>query len=376
MPAVGAESPAMATRHAGWARALADEQAFRLEQDRLGRLWTLLGITHDLRKDGDWIRARLGGRSVFVQRFGSVLKGFENRCAHRFYPLRTADRGNGPIVCGFHHWRYDEDGLATGVPICREIFDKSPRELGAGLNRLEIATCGSLIFGRFPVTGATDDLEQFLGDGFPILAALCTMPRRPHRIREPIGANWRLLIHITLDDYHNVAVHHRKKYSRNDEFCYFRFGLHSAHFTGGADTLGSMAGLCRENRYRPSGYRIFNIFPNLVISLFRAMPYWYCYVQQFVADAPERSTQQGWFFRTNLLEGEEGALSRLTRSLTEITRARIVRYYIEKIGAEDHRVCERLQSVAHQIDAWPRIGTQERRIEWFEESYAQAVGTN
>lgn len=365
-----------ATIRASWARALTDEQSFRLEQVRLGRVWTLLGIAHDVGKDGDWTRARLGGRSVFVQRFGTVLKGFENRCAHRFHPLRTADKGNGPIVCGFHQWRYDRDGIAAGVPICREIFGVTPRELGARLNGLEIATCGSLIFGRFPSIDATDSLEQFLGEGFSILETLCTIPGRPHRLREMIDANWRLLIHITLDDYHNVAIHHRRNYSKNEEFRYFRFGLHSAHFVGDADTLASMAGLCRAGRYRPSAYRIFNIFPNLAISLFRAAPYWYCYVQQFVPDAPARSTQRGWFFRTRLLANEEGVIGRLTRPLTEITRAQIVRYYINKIGDEDHRACERLQSVAHQIDASPKLGTQEQRIEWFEESYAQAVGAD
>ena len=52
---------------ANWASALTDEQAFRREQEQLGRYWTLLGVTHDVAKDGDWMRARLGGRSVFVE---------------------------------------------------------------------------------------------------------------------------------------------------------------------------------------------------------------------------------------------------------------------------------------------------------------------
>jgi phenylpropionate dioxygenase-like ring-hydroxylating dioxygenase large terminal subunit len=71
--------------------------------------------------DGDWFRASLATRSVFVQRFGPELKGFENRCVHRSYPLRDADRGNGPIVCGFHHWRYDHEGRALGIPLCDEL---------------------------------------------------------------------------------------------------------------------------------------------------------------------------------------------------------------------------------------------------------------
>ena len=79
-----------------WARTLTDPLAFAHEQRCLSYAWTFLGFTTDLAKDGDWFRATLATRSVFVQRFGSELKGFENVCAHRFYPLRTKDRGNGP----------------------------------------------------------------------------------------------------------------------------------------------------------------------------------------------------------------------------------------------------------------------------------------
>jgi hypothetical protein len=72
--------------HVNWARALTDDVEFKHEQAALGRCWTLVGISHDLKNDGDWFRATLGGRSVFVQRFGDSLRGFErgfeNRCAH------------------------------------------------------------------------------------------------------------------------------------------------------------------------------------------------------------------------------------------------------------------------------------------------------
>src|SRR5262249_36970816 len=116
-----------------WARGSADPAFFEQEQTQLGKLWTLLGLTTDIPRDGDWFRASLGGRSVFVQRFGDTLRGFENVCMHRFYPLRIADKGNGPIRCGFHHWQYNKDGLAVGIPKCQEMFGVTPRELNARL---------------------------------------------------------------------------------------------------------------------------------------------------------------------------------------------------------------------------------------------------
>lgn len=110
-----------------WARALVDPAAFAVEQARLAHVWTFLGLSRDVAHEGDWFRASLATRSVFVQRGGKELKGFENRCAHRPYPLRHADKGNGPIVCGFHHWHYDGDGRALGIPLSEEAFGSVSR---------------------------------------------------------------------------------------------------------------------------------------------------------------------------------------------------------------------------------------------------------
>jgi hypothetical protein len=41
---------------------LVDDSAFKVEQEKLGNLWTFLGITAHLKKDNDWFRAALGGR--------------------------------------------------------------------------------------------------------------------------------------------------------------------------------------------------------------------------------------------------------------------------------------------------------------------------
>lgn len=142
-----------------WAQTPLDKAAFEREQARLAHVWTFLGLAKDVPNDGDWFRASLAMRSVFVQRFGDELKGFENRCAHRFFPLRTTDKGNGPIVCGFHHWRYDKEGEARDIPLCDEVYGVMPR--GARLNPVEIATCGPLVFGRFPVPSATTRSNHF-----------------------------------------------------------------------------------------------------------------------------------------------------------------------------------------------------------------------
>src|SRR5258708_39945964 len=137
-----------------WYRAVRDQQAFVREQQKLAHVWTFLGLARDLQRDGDWFTASLATRSVFVQRFGDDIRAFENVCAHRRYPLRHAARGNGPVICGHHHWQYNRDGLAIGIPVCSQVFGVLPHELNARLTPVEIARCGGLIFGRFASSAA------------------------------------------------------------------------------------------------------------------------------------------------------------------------------------------------------------------------------
>jgi len=51
--------------------------------------------------DGERFRASVGTRSVFVPRWGEEIKAFENRCAHRSFPLRNAQKATDPLVAAF-----------------------------------------------------------------------------------------------------------------------------------------------------------------------------------------------------------------------------------------------------------------------------------
>ncbi len=259
-----------------WIHAAVGQDAFGREQEALGKLWTFVGFTTDIPKDGDWFRTRLGFRSIFVQRFEDGIRAFENRCAHRFYPLRTKDKGNGPILCGFHHWRYNSDGLAVGIPKCPEMFGKIPREMNARIARLDLDTCGHLIFARFPSDERAGSLSDYLGDGYAIIETLCSPEQPPHRLKQTMQAHWKFSHHISLDDYHIVAVHPssfgKQGYLEFGSFHYHRFGPHSAHYANPDEAaFRTTVQHCLDGTYKPSYYAIYNIFPNLVITQFRVI---------------------------------------------------------------------------------------------------------
>ena len=364
----------------GCARALADAEAFKREQAQLEKIWTLLGLTTDIPIDGDWFRATLGTRSIFVQRFGDSLRGFENVCAHRFYPLRTQDKGNGPIRCGFHHWQYNQDGIAVGIPKCREMFGVTPRELNIRLAPIEISTCGNLIFGRVGSTEHNETLKDFLGDAFLILENMWNLKRTPFYIETNIAANWKLLYHITLDDYHIVAVHPetfgRNGYLPLEAVRYFRLGQHSAYFYDrDNDDIKGMAEQCRCGNYRPTNYRIFQFFPNLLALHVEAAWNWYLIIQQYVPMAPGHTLSRCWYSPMPFSSTDRTWLHGILRRIVAPFVPLVLPFYMRKIFSEDNAVCEQIQTVAGQIKGFPILGRHEERIGWFEETYANVMAT-
>jgi hypothetical protein len=72
---------------------LIDPAVFAHERAQLALVWTFLGLTTDIPNDGDWFRASLGDRSVFVQRFGHEVRGFENLCVSSLLPAPDEREG-------------------------------------------------------------------------------------------------------------------------------------------------------------------------------------------------------------------------------------------------------------------------------------------
>lgn len=359
-----------------------EDGAFSREQERLGTTWHCVGRVMDLRQDKAWIRSKLGGRSIFIQRFGDKLKGFENHCVHRGFPLRNEDRGRGPIVCGFHHWRYDSEGRARGIPNCVEMFGKTPRELDLRLQPVDVDTCGGLVFARLHSEAPGPSLREHLGASHDIVAALTAPDPLQRTFMNDVRANWRLIANISLDDYHIVAVHPssfgRSGYLKPDEVTYHRDGIHSAFFAGQQpETIEAMAESCRSGSYIPRHYRTLYLFPNLVLSHTHAVSYagasiWYVIGLYYIPQAADR-TALHVFYQPSPFSTKGNGIMRAGHDLIEGVRSRVVGYYTRKVVSEDNEACERLQTNARYFDSNSVLAAQEQRISWFEESYRQHV---
>jgi phenylpropionate dioxygenase-like ring-hydroxylating dioxygenase large terminal subunit len=351
---------------------------FGPEQAEMGKIWQLVGFAAGLARDGDWIRSTLGGRSIFLQRFRDEIRGFDNACAHRGHPLRTADKGNGPVVCGYHHWAYDKDGLAAGIPKCRELFGVSPRELGARLRPLDVATCGALVFARFSNERFRESLPEFLGPGFDIIQAMWKPGRPPFTKATTLEANWRLGHHISLDDYHIVAVHPttfgKGGYLPMDVIKYYRFGRHSAFFPGAdQQALEAMAAQCRAGTYQHDGYRILQFFPNLLMAMSRYGADCFVTLQQYVPVAHDKTLLLTSQHATPVRAPGMSPLKRMVYGAARPLVHRLSWRTVRGVLAEDNAVCSQVQHMAAQLERPMILGRQEERIRWYEENYQQVV---
>lgn len=387
-----------------WARSIRDPEAFDSEQAALGQFWTLLGLTIDIPNDNDWIRCSLGGGSVFVQRFGSTIKGFENICRHRFHPIRTAAKGSGLIRCAFHHWIYNHEGEAVGIPKCKKLFGMSPKELGVRLRSVEIATCGVLIFGRFPckapwpaeiasgecslakpatkadppVSEQVESLEEFLGEAWPILRAMCREGIRPGFCSSDVKANWKLINEISMEEYHTVAVHPTSLGRGGNldlgSINYTRFGRHSSFFyKGKPGNLAEMASDCTDNIYRPNGYKIFHLFPGLAVNHLQVMNTWFSVILQYEPRGHDRTTVRSWYFRAPFVRSEKSWLKLLFQRYIELFIPFFFGFFLRRILNEDHAICEAMQAAAGSVMEEPILGLEEQRIAWFRDAYWEAL---
>lgn len=363
----------------GWAQSMTSEACFIEEQAQLGKVWNFLGFQHQVPKANDWFTTTLGGRSVMVQRFDEGLRAFENICPHRFHPIRTVEQGNGPMVCGFHQWRFNDEGRAAGIPKCEQVFGKPAREMGACLNKVTLETCGGLIFGRF---GDGPTLKEWLGPGYEIIEQLTANIQKASSIELSVKSHWKTLMGVSLDDYHIVAVHPttfgKDGFLPIKDVQYYRFGQHSAFIPGGdSASFGKIATLYREKQSFANDYIILQLFPTFLFLITRAKrilgdDYWFVMMQQMIPEAHDHTVTRT-FFSPLPFARPAGLFRKAIRWYMLIFVKFFFGRYVLQIHQEDNAVCENIQRVSHQIGGDMMLSKKEERIGWFEETYAKFV---
>lgn len=125
-----------------------DAEAFGIERERLfRRLWQFAGLAPFVSAPDGYLTTEIGGIAVVVQNCNGALKAFENVCLHRGKLIQTQPWGTRPLVCGYHGWRYADDGSVATIPFESEAFRLLPAERQRlRLREFAVHVVGSLVF--------------------------------------------------------------------------------------------------------------------------------------------------------------------------------------------------------------------------------------
>ncbi len=345
------------------ARLYTSSDYFHAEMAALGRTaWQFVATAGELALPGDWVRARVFGVDVFVQNVRGELRGFRNVCQHRGFPLRQAPCGNGPIVCGFHAWRYDGEGYLVGVSRNAELFCLSRDERAdLALSRIRVDTAGTMVF--VALDDAVPPLDRYLGRFAPLLrAATSRMGTCRHRWSGENRANWKLCYEVTLDDYHVQFVHPQSIGETAIPawgFRYEREGLHSHMLRRRtADwTFPDFWENLERDEYEYAGYKIHHLFPTTFLVATREA----LLITSFNPLAPG-------------LTAVEDRVFELTNNPLDDAFWETAAANQRQVSAEDRSISEAQQEVAADFARAATFGALEQRVAWFHEAYEAVVG--
>lgn len=352
-----------------------DSPIFEEEKELIYRnSWIYIGLLRNLENHNDFITDEIGGISVVVQNFRGTLKAFHNVCTHRFNKIQNAKHGNRALICEYHGWNYNTDGVPFGIPLKSEFKGlDEPTLKTLCLKSFKVDTCGQFVFVQINDTG--ESLTHFLGDSQERLLQVSAMIGRKIEYNEIVNAaNWKVVIENTLEGYHISTVHPNTFYklgfnlkSKMDTEIH---GMHSNMTLQLGDTSPNpqrdkFHDMIGKRPFQPDGFFHQLIFPNLSIGSAWGVT---VYIGSIKSLSPSESVFTYELYETNLGEGVllNNAISSMVNfSATEFTHTTL---------AEDRAICENVQKGIEQSTQHKGIlSSIEVRIWEFQKSYAQLM---
>lgn len=197
-------------------RSFTDPQVHELEQREIfDRCWLYAGHTSELKKPGDYITRRIGGRPLLIVRSADgELRAFMNTCPHRGNLVAHERSGNARVfTCFYHAWSFDTKGTLIGVP-GDESYTPAFCKSDHGLKPVpQFDNYRGMMFVCY--SNETVDLKTYLGpeackrlDYFLDFGS--GEPEVSHGTHSySVKANWKLLVENSIDGYHAMSTHQR-----------------------------------------------------------------------------------------------------------------------------------------------------------------------
>jgi phenylpropionate dioxygenase-like ring-hydroxylating dioxygenase large terminal subunit len=355
-----------------------DREIFAREQRELfARNWIFAGMANEIAQPNDYLRCDIGGRDVIVQNMAGRLRAFVNSCSHRHARIHEELRGNRRLICPYHGWSYDADGVPTGIPK-RENFPQvlaDPRRFA--LQQLELECAGHFVFVRLEPGG--NDLRGFLGPAYDFLAnASGGLDANMDEFSGTLSANWKIVIENALEGYHVPHIHRStlgsiRQFSDKDSdiIDHLPETGHSYMINqANAEWLGRWKRFERALGSWPFKFDHYVhqlVFPNLTITSFMGYSF---HIQRFCPDAVGETSVHSRIYSVRCVgQTEQGAA--IMRSVYDEGKA-----FTRNVFDEDRRACELVFQGVQQAERPAVLASHiEKRIAHFQSTYRRAMRT-
>jgi nitrite reductase/ring-hydroxylating ferredoxin subunit len=194
--------------------AYVSEAYARAERDKLWRkVWLQAGRLEDIPDAGDFITYEILDDSVLITRSApDKINAVYNVCSHRGRRLvdtpagqRNARGKRKSFVCGFHGWRYDNEGKCTLVPQ-QEAWKGVLTEARTRLGPVKVDTWGGWVW--INLDPNAEPLRDYLEPIAGFLDPFRLEDMRPRWRRWIIfDCNWKVALEAFNETYHVDATH-------------------------------------------------------------------------------------------------------------------------------------------------------------------------
>lgn len=342
---------------------------FRKEMKNIfSKTWVFAAFEHDFKKENDFKTIKINDIPIVLQKLKGKVRAFLNICSHRFSKIQTSDCGNRALMCPYHGWAYNHEGIPVGIPKKPLFKNYSKKELfEMKLKKYRIEKCGSLYF--LTLNNDAISLNDYLGDYFKEIENMSNaFGKRIDINRLKIKSNWKIIVENTMEAYHLGLVHSDTlaKLMPPTNIDNLTFSFNSPHsnyvipllINEDSKKLKFIHEPFSNRKWKIDGFKHYLIFPNLLISSSYGTTFSVSIIN------PINSSKTDFISNIFLAKLNSGVDNKNLKDFIDTAIE-----YNRKVFDEDKVACEDVQQVVRYTSQSGVLSLEEKRVHEFQKDY-------
>ncbi len=172
------------------------------------RTWNVAGMAYHVQEPGDYLTTEIGSESIIcVRQDDGSLRAFYNSCPHRGTRITEAEEGAVKhFTCPYHGWEFGRDGITSYAPMAEDYPQGNP----CGNTGLREVRCDVLFgFVWINMDDNAPSLEESLGPDIVREIGSYGMENmvRVLNITADSPCNWKIITDNFNEAYHVQVLH-------------------------------------------------------------------------------------------------------------------------------------------------------------------------